>query len=64
MKSLLKKNLKEKPVRKGPVLAETGKYFKDHWQLYVLLAVPLAYIIIFKYIPMYGVQIAFTDPAI
>lgn len=51
--------MREKPVRNGLLLAETGKYFKDHWRLYVLLAVPLAYIIIFKYIPMYGVQIAF-----
>ncbi len=31
------------------------------WQLYVLLAPALAYIIIFKYWPMYGAQIAFRD---
>lgn len=36
-----------------------GRYFRDHWQLYVLLALPIIYIVIFKYIPMYGVQIAF-----
>lgn len=29
--------------------------------LYVMLAIPLAHLIIFKYIPMYGVQIAFKD---
>ncbi len=29
--------------------------------LYVLLLLPVAYIIIFKYIPMYGAQIAFRD---
>lgn len=31
------------------------------WQLYVLMALPLLYLIIFKYIPMYGAQIAFRD---
>lgn len=29
--------------------------------LYLLLLLPLAYIIIFKYVPMYGAQIAFRD---
>ncbi|RVX40110.1 binding-protein-dependent transport system inner membrane component [Nonomuraea polychroma] len=31
------------------------------WQLYVLLAPVLAYFAVFKYWPMYGVQIAFRD---
>jgi len=31
------------------------------WQLYALFALPLLYIIIFKYVPMYGAQIAFKD---
>ncbi|WP_242685002.1 sugar ABC transporter permease [Microbacterium sp. SD291] len=31
------------------------------WQLYVLLAPALLYIVIFKYWPMYGAQIAFRD---
>lgn len=34
---------------------------KRNWSLYLLVAVPLAYLIIFKYVPMYGVQIAFRD---
>ncbi|GIQ63292.1 hypothetical protein PACILC2_18600 [Paenibacillus cisolokensis] len=34
---------------------------KRHWQLYLLVLLPLAYIIIFKYVPMYGAQIAFRD---
>ncbi len=34
---------------------------KRHWQLYVFLLLPLVYIIIFKYIPMLGLQIAFKD---
>lgn len=31
------------------------------WQLYVLMALPLLYLIIFKYVPMYGAQIAFKN---
>ena len=34
---------------------------RAHWQLYLYLIIPMAYIIIFKYIPMYGVQIAFKE---
>ncbi len=32
-----------------------------HWQFYLLVALPLLYIIIFKYLPMFGVMIAFKD---
>lgn len=35
--------------------------FKRDWQLYVLLFLPIAYLVIFKYVPMWGVQIAFKD---
>ena len=34
---------------------------KTNWQLYLMLLIPLAYIIIFAYQPMYGAQIAFRD---
>ncbi|MFC7677921.1 ABC transporter permease [Paenibacillus sp. GCM10028914] len=34
---------------------------KRHWQFYLLVALPLLYIIIFKYVPMFGVVIAFKD---
>lgn len=34
---------------------------KTNWQLYVMMLIPLLYIIIFKYGPMYGAQIAFRD---
>ena len=33
----------------------------EDWQLYLLVLLPLAHIIIFAYVPMYGVQIAFKD---
>jgi putative aldouronate transport system permease protein len=32
-----------------------------YWQLYLLVLLPLIYIIIFKYVPMLGVQIAFKN---
>lgn len=36
-------------------------YFKRYWQLYALLLLPILYFVIFRYGPMYGVQIAFKD---
>ena len=32
-----------------------------NWQLYAMLLVPVVLTIIYKYIPMYGIQIAFRD---
>lgn len=32
-----------------------------NWQLYAMLAIPLILTVIYKYIPMYGIQIAFRD---
>lgn len=34
---------------------------KDNWQLYAMLLVPVVLNIVYKYIPMYGIQIAFRD---
>ena len=36
-----------------------GVYLKKYWQLYVMLFLPLLYLLIFKYAPMIYVQIAF-----
>lgn len=33
----------------------------NRWQLYLLLLLPVTYLIIFQYIPMMGLQIAFKD---
>ncbi|WP_405131107.1 ABC transporter permease subunit [Paenibacillus sp. FSL H8-0317] len=39
----------------------TITYLKRYWQLYALISLPLIYFLIFRYGPMYGVQIAFKD---
>lgn len=58
-------------MRKAPVPVLTGKpkshgktlgaQILEHWQLYVLLLIPVVLTLIYKYIPMYGIQIAFRD---
>lgn len=44
-------------IRKKPLTY----YLKRDWELYVLLALPLAFVIIFKFLPMAGLSIAFLD---
>lgn len=39
-------------------------YMKRYWQLYLLLFLPLIYLLIFKYIPMIYIQIAFKKYSI
>ncbi len=48
-------------LRKKTGFTKTLLDLKKCWQLYVLFLLPLIYVIIFKYIPMYGAQIAFKD---
>ena len=38
-----------------------GLRLAEHWQLYALLLIPIVLTFIYKYIPMYGIQIAFRD---
>lgn len=45
------------PVRR----ASLSQRVRQSWQLYVLLAPGLVYLVIFKYWPMYGAQIAFRN---
>lgn len=35
--------------------------FQRHWQLYILMLLPVMYFVIFKYVPMLGAVIAFKD---
>jgi len=39
----------------------TKKNVMINWEMYLFFLIPTAYIIIFRYIPMYGVQIAFKQ---
>src|SRR5919197_748278 len=52
--------------RKGRARAEKpavrlGVRMRRNWQLYAMLALPLIWLAIFSYWPMYGVIIAFKD---
>ena len=38
-----------------------GMRIREHWQLYLLLLIPVVLTVIYKYIPMYGIQIAFRN---
>lgn len=38
-----------------------GRRLKNNWQLYFLLLIPVVLTLIYKYIPMYGIQIAFRN---
>lgn len=48
-----------KTTRSGRI--SWGKSLRRYWQLYLLVLPVLAYFIIFKFWPMYGVQIAFRN---
>lgn len=37
------------------------RFFKEQWQLHLLMLIPVIYMLIFAYYPMFGVQIAFKD---
>ncbi len=55
-----KKNTEVMPRPKQNV----GIYLKRYWQLYLLLLIPIIYLLIFKYSPMYYVTIAFKKYSI
>lgn len=48
------------PNRHG-LTARWRKAWRRHWQLYLLTILPLAYFVIFKYVPMSNAVIAFKD---
>lgn len=55
---------KNKSVAVSPAITverPLKKRIMDNWQLYAMLLIPIVLTIIFKYIPMYGIQIAFKD---
>lgn len=57
------KNAKAR-VKQNNFMVRQKKFWKDvlkSWQLYLLFLLPLLYILIFKYYPMYGASIAFKN---
>lgn len=57
-------NLKAAALPKSSFGVRLRKEWKHNWQIYVMLIPVVAYFIIFHYIPMLGVQIAFRDYSI
>jgi putative aldouronate transport system permease protein len=52
------KAITEKKVTRSQT---TFRKMKKHWQFYLIIIPPMLYIIIFKYLPLFGLQIAFRD---
>ena len=48
-----------RPEHKKQHAKNTIRSIKRHWQLYLIVALPLVYLIVFKYMPIIGSQIAF-----
>src|SRR5699024_12689752 len=48
-------------VPKKSRLKSSLKSLQINWRLYVLIAPAIIYFVIFHYVPMYGVQIAFKE---
>lgn len=55
----MKAKIKSAPERRSS--KGIGFYLKRDWQLYVLLLAPLLFAVVFKYLPMFGLSIAFLD---
>ncbi len=55
--SKLKTAVPANNIKQKTLLERMGAY----WQLYLMLLIPVVLTIIYKYIPMYGIQIAFRD---
>jgi len=56
--------VKGRPARKRSLGKSIAMEVKRHWQLYLMLVLPVTYLIIFAYIPMGGAVIAFKDYSI
>ncbi len=47
--------------KKSGIVYAIRSELEKNWQLYLLLILPVAYVIVFSYVPMAGLQIAFKD---
>ncbi|MBO7336770.1 MAG: sugar ABC transporter permease, partial [Lachnospiraceae bacterium] len=57
----MKKVAKNTEVLKKGKKVKFSVYMKRYWQLYLMLALPIIYLLIFKYAPMRYILIAFKD---
>jgi putative aldouronate transport system permease protein len=48
-------------LKKDSLMTRLRKNMSSRWQLYLLMLLPIIYLIIFKYVPMYGAIIAFKN---
>lgn len=56
--------MKSQPNAKKSIGKRISVEVKRHWQLYLMLVLPVTYLIIFAYFPMGGAIIAFKDYSI
>ena len=52
---------KKKTSKSLSLKSRYSKDFHRNWQLYAMVSVPVIYVLIFSYFPMYGLQIAFRN---
>lgn len=67
MKTTFSKTSFSKPILPKPLSTKQQlnyNYLKRYWTLYLLLILPISYFIIFRYIPMTYIQVAFKDYSI
>ncbi|MBR2188255.1 MAG: sugar ABC transporter permease [Eubacterium sp.] len=59
----MEKSTGKRLLKRRTVVSERPltRQIADNWQLYVMLLIPLVLTIVYKYIPMVGIQIAFRD---
>jgi len=53
-----------KAVPRFARFADAAQHLRQNWQIYALLAPTIIWFLIFAYVPMYGLQIAFKDYSI
>lgn len=59
--SVIEQPFVENKLSRKEKLHKAKKQITRHWQLYLILLIPVVLVAIFSYGPMYGVQIAFKD---
>lgn len=61
MKFVSASNVKSKPKLDLSLGRGAAFYLRRDWELYVLLLIPLSFVLLFKYAPMSGLVLAFKD---